>query len=864
MSKQLSFKEICSFPDLSLPKYSEYLGSDDSADYAASIFKWLEVEFLTQPNSTFTLRYVYDPATDNENSKLRIFLIFGDDGEGSFEKSLSMYAEGFEIRDANAEQLTPNPSELENVFFVSRKIDYFQYEGDHFVVPRPISGPAGFDAYELDRAFSAFKSRAILDVRYFNQESRPSLMALRALASRLNGLNQTESSGFLEDNLSNVESVIEEFDNRLGGEIEICSASSDFDTARTAAKVFSSMALGVGATSINHCAPGSDPYRSHVDGFINVDRPSDRTGEWYDTDLKSHLTGQARAVPAQRMREIEYLCRLKFMLGTESIRASLTLPVPQSGTLRTFPLETQITRDEQIVGPTSSTEHLFLGKNLDLDRSFSLPVSDLTKHAFIAGVTGSGKTVTMANILAQLACQNVPFLVLEPAKREYRSLIGLSELRDRLRVFTPGRDDVSPLRINPFELASSVSLAQHVSGLTAAFDAALDFGPVITSVVEAAIWKTYFKHGWLEDDVGEANNPLPSISELQTTLLEELEALGYDDETQSRFSGAIKNRFSRLLRGSIGRIFDCQSNVPSTADIFNSMSIIELAQLHPSEANLISLFFLSSLREYLESTVESRNSLKLVLIFEEAHNLIPSIDENVTGENSGGGRAEASRYISNMLAELRALGLGIIIVDQTPAAVANQVIRNTNLKIVHRTVAKSDRETLADATLMTAQQADLLGRLRPGQAYIYFDKLFRPELLKTPFKVEKTEKNDLEISSDGILSDADLLSELRSKEWYMSIISERGKNAVLGSDQLKEETKEFFDLIVVDEEEGTVELPDFAHYTAKDIQERIHSQLVELRALMKVAEELVDLPRCEYDLTNLAENLGVLVEGTSS
>ena len=51
-----------------------------------------------------------------------------------------------------------------------------------------------------------------------------------------------------------------------------------------------------------------------------------------------------------------------------------------------------------------------------------------------------------------------------------------------------------------------------------------------------------------------------------------------------------------------------------------------------------------------------------------------------------------------MLAEMRALGMGILVVDQTPAAVATQVVRNTNLKIAHRTVAQADRETLANAS----------------------------------------------------------------------------------------------------------------------------------------------------------------------
>ncbi|MCJ8315327.1 MAG: DUF87 domain-containing protein, partial [Saccharospirillaceae bacterium] len=49
----------------------------------------------------------------------------------------------------------------------------------------------------------------------------------------------------------------------------------------------------------------------------------------------------------------------------------------------------------------------------------------LSRHTFIAGVTGSGKTTTCKRLLTE---SKLPFLIIEPAKTEYRSL--LSELDD--------------------------------------------------------------------------------------------------------------------------------------------------------------------------------------------------------------------------------------------------------------------------------------------------------------------------------------------------------------------------------------------------------------------------------------------------
>lgn len=122
------------------------------------------------------------------------------------------------------------------------------------------------------------------------------------------------------------------------------------------------------------------------------------------------------------------------------------------------------------------------------------------------------------------------------------------------------------------------------------------------------------------------------------------------------------------------------------------------------------------------------------MVLEEAHNLVPSVPDQQGSSEETDAKAEASRHVSNMLAEMRALGLGIIVVDQTPAAVAAQVVRNTNLKIAHRTVAKEDRETLADAMLMHPAHAELMGRLRPGQAYVYADRFYRPHLVRVPLQ----------------------------------------------------------------------------------------------------------------------------------
>src|SRR5207247_10250324 len=84
-----------------------------------------------------------------------------------------------------------------------------------------------------------------------------------------------------------------------------------------------------------------------------------------------------------------------------------------------------------------------------------IPLDALTKHVFIAGMTGSGKTTSCFNLLLQLYRLGVPFVVIEPVKRDYRTLISVIP---RLQVFTLGDDKTAPFRLN---LSDTPTGAKH-------------------------------------------------------------------------------------------------------------------------------------------------------------------------------------------------------------------------------------------------------------------------------------------------------------------------------------------------------------------------------------------------------------------
>ena len=95
--------------------------------------------------------------------------------------------------------------------------------------------------------------------------------------------------------------------------------------------------------------------------------------------------------------------------------------------------------------------------------------------------------------------------------------------------------------------------------------------------------------------------------------------------------------------------------------------------------------------------------LRTVIVIEEAHNLVGA-ERTVMSPEVGDPRGHATRLVVRLLAEARAYGVGLVIIDQTPAAVKRR-LGDDSLRRPRNSVAPTTRRWALLRRRMTARRA---------------------------------------------------------------------------------------------------------------------------------------------------------------
>lgn len=493
------------------------------------------------------------------------------------------------------------------------------------------------------------------------------------------------------------------------------SYDNDFASAESAATIFKSIMQGeesgVETSAINSWIDNSQKMKMLTNSVCHLSHPV----------FRNNLTVNGENIKVENSS----------LLSSKELAMLLSLPhksVPGFSVVEHVSLAKEVIRNNESL----MKREVSLGCIFDLGKAYTenrvkLDVKSLTQHVFVTGSTGCGKSETIYKLISETKQVGTKFLVIEPAKGEYKNVFG------DVNVFGTNPLIMPLLRINPFSFPTGVHVLEHIDRLTEIFNVCWPMYSAMPAVLKKAMLDAYESCGWdlrlSVNRLSRGEDVYPSFLDLFLSLEKVITESAYSEEVKSNYSGALLTRVESLTNGLNGEIFSV--NELSNMVLFDENCIIDLSRVGSQETkSLIMGILIMRLSEYRMTGANTPNSaLKHLTVLEEAHNILKrvSTEQSQEGSNMAGKSVE---MITNAIAEMRTYGEGFVIVDQSPTSVDKAAIKNTNTKIVMRLPDEDDRKVSGKAAGMNDKQIDEIAKLPTGVAVVYQNDWVSPVLCK--------------------------------------------------------------------------------------------------------------------------------------
>lgn len=370
-----------------------------------------------------------------------------------------------------------------------------------------------------------------------------------------------------------------------------------------------------------------------------------------------------------------------------------------------------------------------------------LDVDSFASHTFVTGSTGSGKSNTIYGLLNKLCLtedKTIKFLVIEPAKGEYKDVFGGNQ---NVSVYGTNPKKSMLLRLNPFSFPDEIHVLEHIDRLIEIFNACWPMYAAMPAVLKASMEKAYANVGWSLTASTCATGRFPTFQDVMRALPEVVDSKGFSKDTQGDYKGALLTRLESLTNGIHGQVLGCADELRAS-QLFDENVIVDLSRVGSMETKALLMGILVlKLQEHRMAqreagTSSANSSLRHITVLEEAHHLLrrTSTEQSQDSSNLQGKSVE---MITNAIAELRSFGEGFVIADQSPGLLDMAVIRNTNTKIIMRLPDESDRVLVGKGAALNDEQIAELSKLETGVAAIYQNDWLEPVLCK----IEKFDNN---------------------------------------------------------------------------------------------------------------------------
>lgn len=458
-------------------------------------------------------------------------------------------------------------------------------------------------------------------------------------------------------------------------------------------------------------------------------------------------------------------------LTTEELTSMINFPLHSVPGISVVAPPPQFRLDAPVFGPDEQPIELghlmYAGEVTSMP--CQIPIDNLAKHALVCGVNGSGKTNSVLSVLDAMSSYDKNFMVVEPAKTEYVDWAikfnqqleadkakGLRQDELPIIIYMPGKESYwycgedgksqeytlkDTLKLNPFEPVclegQEPKVQAHMDRIKSIFALAFPMEDILPTVLESLIRDVYTNcEHWIGRRKGEPEPELfPTLGLLSCRIKLVVASLGYEQRITSNIYAALNLRFGNLLAGWKRELLNNEvlggykqlskdeiaNHVkrPTWHDFFNRKVVINLSGVSDeSDRTFVMGLLLLYLYEYRIALSESKdfhfnhNKLRHLMVIEEAHRVMTN------NPNPDSAQYKCGVLFSNLLSEIRAYGQGIMVVDQIPTRLIPDAIKNTNLKIIHKTLASDDVEVLAEAMGISYDQRKIIPKLSVGQAIV--------------------------------------------------------------------------------------------------------------------------------------------------
>lgn len=436
--------------------------------------------------------------------------------------------------------------------------------------------------------------------------------------------------------------------------------------------------------------------------------------------------------PAKGATAYAALRRLSSIATVDELVAAFRFPLAGHASLRCARKDTDPQRCKSKRSVRLGRESAPGSQRGDLSERAYLGVASLFQHLFTSGMTGSGKTTGNVNLVLNLTRLGVPVLVIEASKRDYRFLATLDKHPDPrisafargFEVYPVGEEGISPLCINGFQSLPGISVDERISRALASLLGALALGAPLRELLFEGLEDLFYS-------APDAADP-PTMADLCSCLQRLLNKKSYSGELAGNLRAALETRLNTLTKGMMGRIFQCKHGIPDVRHFFRTSCLLELEILPAEEKSLFFNFLLDRICEYVKNVPPSRSGPRLVILCEEAQQLIGVSANARSSETAPDSRAFAAQHLMHSLLEFRSLGVGFVLSTQHPSFLPPEILKAVCTRIAYQQDDAEERALLAGAMGMGRWEVDELPLLGPGEFFLMNNELVKPLRVQGP------------------------------------------------------------------------------------------------------------------------------------